>query len=199
MNKIFIIIIFLFFFIISYLVHKIVSSGSFLIKNSLFDNDKWITYSDILPDGSCFYHSVLFAISKSYRESDNKTRVTMANDMRKVLYDYTTYDLWKKSYSGFCTYDKLKHNLLYEWAGNVEWKVMSDYLGIQIIILRDIDKSLYWGFDAENGAQPTKKVILILNKNDNHFEPILYDKKYKYQYTFHLSESLYNILKKNQM
>ena len=69
------------------------------------------------------------------------------------------------------------------------------YDNIKIVIFRETDQSLYWGFD-ENDIIPSKRYVFILNKNDNHFEPIVYKKNQNFQYIFHLIPSTLHLLKK---
>ena len=63
-------------------------------------------------------------------------------------------------------YSEVKYNLLHEWAGNIEWNIVTDYLDINIAIFREKDQSLYWyNFDNnEIKYDPNKRLILILNK-----------------------------------
>lgn len=160
---------------------------------SLFQNSKWISYTKIPSDGSCFYHSVLYCISEKYRHANFTMKKKLAHELRMHVYNYFTQSVWNEKYKEVCTFEDVKHNLLYEWAGNIEWKIVSDYLDIQIIIFRERDDSLYWGDD---NLQLSKKVILILNVNDNHFEPIVYNKTYKHQCIFHYSSSITSLIKK---
>ena len=164
---------------------------------SLFDNSKWFTYGHILGDGSCFYHSVLYSLSKTYRNSQNTMRVSMAHSFRKSIHEYFTHSIWSKYYSNFSSYAAIRNSILFEWAGNIEWQIVSDYLHIKIVIFRETDQSLYWGFDENNDSiQNDKRVLFILNTNDSHFEPIIYNKSSGYQHIFHMNYSIYNLLKK---
>ena len=172
------------------------SSNPFKSIPSLFFTDKWVTYNHILGDGSCFYHSVLYIVSKTYRNSDNTSRIDMVHNFRKSIYDYFTFDVWKTYYSHFSHYSSIQNSILYEWAGNIEWKIVSDYLNIQIVIFRESDNSLYWGFDLDNDVKADKRVMFILNTRDSHFEPILYNKSSGYQYIFHMNPSIHSLLKK---
>lgn len=197
MKNILIIILFVTLLVVTYL-SNIFRSHSPYKQLKLFNHDKWVTYTDIPGDGSCFYHSILFIISKSYRNSLQNERYCISYNLRNVLHSYFTFDMWKQKYQYFCNYEHTKNSLISpeKWAGNIEWKIVSDYLDIQVIVFREYDQSLYWGFDLQDEIQPNKRVLFVLNKNDNHFEPILYKKNDKYQYIFHLTPQIHNLLKK---
>lgn len=196
MNKILILSVLLFFILTIYLISNKVSKEDTYTHFSIFDSDnRWKVYSNIPADGSCFYHSVLFLISKKYRDSNASEQYIMAHDLRKSLRSYCSYDNWHRLYRHVCSYELLCHNILFEWAGNIEWKILSDFLNIQIIIFRDFDSSLYWGYEG-GVIDPNKKVIFILNRNDNHFEPVVYQKPDRLQYVFKMSNSIHSLLNK---
>ena len=159
-----------------------------------FENEKWVT-CDVQKDGSCFYHAVLFLISKTYRNTNISLQTKMSQDLRHCLKNTFTYDIWKNSYSQYERFSTIQNNLLHEWAGNIEWKITADYLDIQIVIFRQNTSSLYWGFE-ENILPNQKRTIFILNIDDNHFEPIFYRKAESYQYIFHMNTQLHSFLKK---
>ena len=145
-------------------------SFSYFTKNTFettfLNNDKFISFSKVPKDGSCFYHSVLYSISKTYRISNSQQKENMAQKFRQNLYDYFSRDIWSQKYKCFCKYESIKYNLLHEWAGNIEWNIVTDYLDINIAIFREKDQSLYWyNFDNnEIKYDPNKRLILILNK-----------------------------------
>ena len=161
----------------------------------LLQNSRWNSYIKIPKDGSCFYHSILYSISKTYRLSQHDKKANMVMKFRNSIAHFCTYERWKSLYSSFISYENIQHNLLNEWAGNVEWQITADYLDIKIVIFRETDNSLYWGFD-ENNINHSQRYIFILNKNDNHFEPIIYRKGQDFQYIFHLIPSTLHLLKK---
>ena len=159
----------------------------------LFLDSKWKRYNNILQDGSCFYHSVLFATSSNYRLESEHNRRILAQTLRKNIFNFFTYEYYEKHYKGFGEYSDIKNNILFEWAGNIQWKIMCDFLDIQIIIFREKTNSLYWGYDKPSFD---KKLIFILNTNDNHFEPICFHKNSNFQYIFHYNNYILSLLKK---
>ena len=111
--------------------------------------------------------------------------------------DIVPYDMWSHKYKHFCTFESIKYSLLYEWAGNIEWKIVCDYLDIHIVVFREKDCSLYWfNFDTKDiQHDPNKRLIFILNKHDSHFQPILYKKCSQIQYLFHFTPTIIHFLK----
>ena len=163
---------------------------------SLFQNNTHWRCQHVPGDGSCFYHSVLYLLSKEYRKGDAEIRSQMPNDLRLNLIKYVTPKIWDKKYSHIISYEKLHHNLLHAWAGNIEWCIVADYFKINIIIIRDSSNSLYWGHDS---IQNDRKIIFIINKEDIHFEPLVYKHStspYKEQYSFQYSKNIKRLLKK---
>jgi len=116
-----------------------------------------------------------------------------AQELRQSLYNFLTFEHYNKYYKNFDDYNNIKRNILFEWAGNIEWAIMCDYLNIQIVIFREKTNDLYWGFDTINMS---KKLIFILNTNDNHFEPIVFMNKNKIQYIFYYNDHIIKLLKK---
>ena len=138
-------------------------------------------------DGSCFYHSVLYQISRNYRESQSyDEKRTQVIQFRKAVAASVQKDVWKSVYSDFISYEELQNNLLNYgvWASNIEWKCVSDFLNINILFLRTKTDSVYcgWGFDNLNVQN---KIIFIVNSNDNHYDPLILQKHEKNQHAFH--------------
>ena len=115
----------------------------------------------------------------------------MTLNLRNNISQFVTEDYWKSHYSGFISYPKLQYNILNEWAGNIEWSIASQYFNINIIIYRGNTKSIYWGHD---NIDKNKRIVFIMNKNDIHFNPLIFVNNNKNHYTFKYSKLISEIL-----
>lgn len=142
---------------------------------------------NVAGDGSCFYHSVLFLVSKQYRESSNELdRRHQVVQLRTQVADSITKQIWLEVYSPFISFEQLQHNLrkYHVWASNVEWKCVCDFLNINILFLRMKTDSLYCGWGIDN-LKKGQKILFIANQNDNHYNPVILQKQSSIQCAFY--------------
>jgi len=145
----------------------------------------WKTCKTI-SDGSCFYHAVLNCISASYRNNTICSKTKLSKQFRESLESFCTYSLWKTQFSNIISYKRLIYNIRYEWAGHIEWILTELYLDIRLIIIRDNTQSIY--YYNEDISRSHKKIIILINTNDNHYEPLKYvyndtNDKYIFRYS----------------
>ena len=152
----------------------------------------WLTHPTI-SDGACFYHAMLQAISKQYRFAQSiHKKVELCNEFRKNVSTYCTKSVWKEHFSHVIAYDNLQYNIMNQWAGNIEWRLIEDYFDINIIIVRDNTNSIYYGLDH---LDPDKKIIMVKNVNDCHYEPYLYkDASGNDKYVFRMGDKIKQFL-----
>lgn len=150
-------------------------------------------YAKKVPgDNSCFYHSLLFSTSSEYKsEQDNRNKKQMVKKLRNALSSYVTNEYWEKELSGFIEKDKIKNNLsMYnEWASSTEWKVVVDYMKINIIMFRQSTDNIYCGWGIDN-FNPNYKTIFILNIGDSHYDPIIFINNDKIKTIFNYSSPI---------
>ena len=60
---------------------------------NLYSND--IIRTGTIQDGSCFFHAVLYALSKSYRAMSQETRIKYVAQVRKQLAQNVDIEVWK--------------------------------------------------------------------------------------------------------
>ena len=149
-------------------------------------------YTNEVPgDNSCFYHSVLYCISTDYKKANTQEKKLLVQDLRTILAEHVTQEYYDKEFSGFINKNTLIHNLQNYgvWATITEWKVVVDYMKINIIIFRQSTDSIYCGWGIDN-FNPSYKTIFILNIGDYHYDPIIYYNEYKLQSIFYSSSSI---------
>ena len=84
----------------------------------IFTKHKHLTFKTMsvqslftIGDGNCFFHSLLGAISNSYRQSDGETKRHMATMLRKNFADIVSTP--DSKYPGYCYWETATSNLFY--------------------------------------------------------------------------------------
>lgn len=129
---------------------------------------------DTEPDGSCFYHSVLYLTSIDYRSAKTyKENKQMVRDFRNFLCEKLTEQIWEAKYKPFVSYQKMKTRLktFNKWAGHLEWCFVSDILKLNIFIFTE--RGIYHGCPGQENFDVTRNSICILNSGECHYEPIV--------------------------
>tara|TARA_Y100000389_G_C17432894_1_gene503795 strand:- start:306 stop:875 length:570 start_codon:yes stop_codon:yes gene_type:complete len=145
-------------------------------------------------DNSCFYHAILYCTSSEYKqESCEKNKRDLVKKFRLSLLNSISEDYYKKELSGFVNKNTLITNLVdyNSWAGSIEWKIVVDYLKINIIMFRKSTDSIYCGWGIDN-FNPSYKTIFILNIGDIHYDPIIFMNDNKIQSIFKSSTPIIN-------
>ena len=130
-------------------------------------------------DGTCFYHSVCAALNyKGYLTASKKDRQRIGQEFRCGFKDHMTRSKWKQFQKDFPQHMNRSFETVEKtWCTPSEWaeedtiKMVSKYLGLNIVFL-DASKDKFY---CHMQGDPTQEDTVVIAWIDHaHFEPILH-------------------------
>lgn len=140
-----------------------------------------------IGDGSCFYHSVCFAMNlEDYVNLSSQYKKDLVHKWRKQFATTFTADIYENMKKEFPdttkTYQEYLHDFVSSttWADQVQIKHVSNELNINIMFIDMRDKGPYCGMHNDrvlysplNGGNQNINTLIIAWINREHFEPIV--------------------------
>lgn len=156
------------------------------VERSVFQNfDLWTV--GVLGDGSCFLHSILYAINAKYRTMNNEDRKKIVMGVRRDLALLFTEEVYQSIADGNTaqlgrdnnsfSYDVLKNGLLDygHWFGIEFLQFVSNVfvINIQLVWWRDNKMQVYKSAGEQKLLfQKGRNTIILFWQGQNHFQPI---------------------------
>lgn len=137
-----------------------------------------------IPDGSCFFHAVHFALSEEYRGMSHNQRRAYIQKVRDQIADSLTIPMIKKLGQGTvwelltAAYPNLDENgcldayrnlLRHEWVNEFCWELLQEVYQSNIIVIKDHE--LYRMF--QNDFKYDNNIFLLW-VDDSHYEVLGY-------------------------
>jgi len=182
-----------------------------MYRSKLFNNNPNLRIIHSIPDGNCFFHSILHAYGSDYVNSNGQTRQQKAIQFRHRLAEilpeqYNTLNNgitaeFGKTYYPYSLEGMIKELKLNICVDNKYQEIISNELNTDIYIIdTDNDKIYATNYDLNVLYKNRKSIVLLYSEMNHHYDILgCYDKSANITYTLFSANSeipttLYNHL-----
>ena len=145
--------------------------------------DQIMVRTGTIPDGSCFFHAVHYALSETYRNMSQTERMAYIQNIRDRIADFVTIPMVKKLGNGTIwellrdefklddsgILDAYRHLLRHEWVNEFCWELLQEIYQSNIIVIKE--HQIYQMFQNDY-RYPNN--IFLLWIHDSHYELLGY-------------------------
>ena len=158
----------------------------------IINNDVWYRVG-VLADGSCFFHSLHYAISPEYRTLTKKekasfickerARVSKSVDVEsfKACGEGMLHQVYKQLYPNASLghlVSIFKKEIRYEWVSDFTIGYIQQYYKTKVVIMNN--GSPY----RKDATSPYKRVVFIVWVDECHYEPLGFPKNGEWEFVF---------------